>query len=341
MARLRRSDTRAEGITRRRRGKGFSYFHHGKPVTDADTLERIRALVIPPAWRQVWICLDPQGHLQATGVDDAGRRQYRYHDQWRIRRDAAKFSHMLEVAEALPRLRKRVAAGLAQRGLNRERVLAAAARLLDSAVIRTGGEGYANDDPVLGEATFGLATLRRSHVSVTGDAIILCFQAKGGTETEIAVRDRPLAGLVRRLLGRDDPNPELLGFREGGQWRDVRTQDVNDYLREASGIQLTAKDFRTWHGTVAAAVSLAHTGSVPTKTGARKAVTQAMRDAAELLGNTAAVARKSYVDPRVIDAYVQGETIAWPNGQDPAATFSDRALWAKAERATLALLNNA
>jgi DNA topoisomerase IB len=185
------------GITRRRRGKGFSYFHDGRPVTDPASLERIRSLVIPPAWHQVWICLDPQGHLQATGVDAAGRRQYRYHDQWRARRDAAKFDHMLEVAAALPRLRKQGAAGLSLRGLSRERVLAAAARLLDSAVLRAGGESYAQDDPVLGEATFGLATLRRDHVSVAGDTTTLCFQGKGGASIEMAVTDRPLAAVVR------------------------------------------------------------------------------------------------------------------------------------------------
>ncbi|WP_117211204.1 DNA topoisomerase IB [Allorhizocola rhizosphaerae] len=307
--RLRRSDLSAEGICRRRRGKGFTYHLNGSAVGDAETLARIRALVIPPAWQQVWICPDPAGHIQAVGVDVAGRKQYLYHEKWRTKRDAEKFEHMLEVARALPRLRKRVAADLDGEGVPRERALAAATRLLDSAALRIGGESYAQDDPVLGEATFGLATLRREHVIVRGERISFRFAGKGGGTLEFDVDDAALARVLTSLLRRRDANPELLAYREGRGWRDVRSEHVNEYLRDRSGLEMTAKDFRTWFGTVAAAMSLAESGLARGVTHERRVIAQAMRDTAELLGNTPAIARKSYVDARVLELYRSGVII--------------------------------
>lgn len=326
--RLRRSDLNCEGIRRKRRGKGFSYHLQGEPVTDPETLERVTSLAIPPAWRRVWICPEPHGHIQAIGFDAAGRKQYLYHAQWRDERDREKFDHVLEVAAALPGMRRRVALHLGSRGLTRERVLAASVRLLDSAALRIGGESYAQDDPVLGDATFGLATLRREHVAVRGYKIVFGFNGKGATPLEFEVADRPLAGVIGALLRRRDPCPELLAFRNGSGWRDVRGEHVNAYLREVSGLEMTAKDFRTWHGTVAAAVALARCDPPIGVTKQRRAVAHAMREVAERLGNTPAVARKSYVDARVVEHFCQGTTIE----------LSETDERERAERAVLKLL---
>jgi DNA topoisomerase IB len=325
--RLRRADPDRPGYTRRRRGKGFSYTGtDGRPLTDPDELARIRALVIPPAWQDVWICPDPRGHIQAIGTDQAGRRQYRYHDIWRTRRDAAKFDHVLEVAEHLPRLRARVTADLARRGLCRERVLAAAVRLLDLGVFRIGGESYASDDNPSGEATFGLATLQRDHVTVRGAAMEFRYPAKGGVEQRRRIEDPEVAPVVKALLKRPDPNPELLGYRESarGPWRDVRGADVNGYLRDATGCEITAKDFRTWHATVLAAVTLAgpEARRAGSPTARRKAVTRAVREVATQLGNTPAVARGSYVDPRVVDRYHAGVTVVVDSGDPESAVLA-------------------
>jgi DNA topoisomerase IB len=307
--RLRRADPAGPGYTRRRHGKGFAYRDvDGRPLTDPDELARIRALVLPPAWTDVWICPDPRGHLQATGVDQAGRRQYRYHDVWRQKRDAAKFEHVLDVAERLPELRTQVAADLALRGYPRERVLAVAVRLLDKGVFRIGGEEYAAEDAASG-ATFGLATLRREHVSVRGSTMGFRYPAKGGAERAQRVDDAEVAPVVRGLLRRTDPSLELLAYRDGRTWRDVRSSDVNDYLEAATGCQVSAKDFRTWHATVLAAVLLADPAAPRASAGGRKrAVSRAMCKVAEYLGNTPAVARSSYVDPRVVDLYQDGVT---------------------------------
>jgi DNA topoisomerase I len=336
--RLRKTDLGKPGISRRRRGRGFSYQLDGATLTDSGHLDRIAALAIPPAWREVWICADPQGHIQAVGVDAAGRRQYRYHDQWRIQRDRHKFDHMIEVAQALPKLRLRIAEDLAARGTPRHRVLAVAGRLLDRAAIRIGGESYAVDDPQLGEATFGLATLRRDHVSTRGDVVRLEFSAKGGAQAGHELTDPDVAKVVKALLKRDDDTAELLAYTDGGQWRDVRSADINDYLREISGIEITAKDFRTWHGTVAAATHLALAEPATSVTARRRTVTAAMREASELLGNTPAVARSSYVDPRVIDLYHDGVTAPVGRLTDVASTFADPVRWARAEKAVLKLL---
>jgi DNA topoisomerase IB len=335
--RLRRSDTSRPGFTRRRCGKGFTYHEpDGSPLRDRTELARIRALVIPPAWTDVWICCDARGHIQALGTDAAGRRQYRYHDQWRVKRDAAKFDHVLDVAQRLPELRERVAHDLAARGYGRDRVLGAAARLLDIGVFRIGGEVYASGDDPSGEATYGLATLLREHVTVRGAVMDFRFPAKGGVERAQRIVDAPVAAVVRALLRREDDAAGLLAFRSGRQWRDVRSTDINAYLKEHShGCEISAKDFRTWHATVLAAVVLA--GSPATsRVGRRRAVSAAMREVAEYLGNTPAVAKASYVDPRVVDLYHHGTIITLPDADGDIVTDEDAR--SQAEKAVLDLL---
>jgi DNA topoisomerase I len=333
--RLRRSDPNRPGYTRRRRGKGFSYHDQtGAPITDPDEQARIRGLVIPPAWRDVWICPDARGHIQAVGVDAAGRRQYRYHDAWRAKRDAAKFDHVLEVARCLPAIRDRLAGHLDERGLSRNRVMAAAVRLLDLGCFRIGGEEYAAGD----DATFGLATLRRDHVRLVRGAVRFCYPSKGGVERELDVRDDEVRAVVRALLRRELDRPELLAYRNGRGWCGVRSKDINEYLTEVGGIDISAKDFRTWNGTVYAAVVLAvdeldAIANRPVRrsaTARKRAVSRAMREVADYLGNTSAVARTSYVDPRVIDLFRDGVTIAPvlteiggpPAEEDPAGVMA-------------------
>ena len=307
--RLRRADPSRPGYCRRRRGRGFTYLDEdGHPLTDPEALRRIRALVLPPAWTEVWISPDPLGHIQAIGVDAAGRRQYRYHDAWRVRRDAAKYAHMLDVAVRLPRLRRAAARHLAGRGLTRVRVLATATRLLDIGLFRAGNDEYARDDSASGEATFGLATLRRDHVAVSGDAVTFRYLAKGGLERRLTVVDRRAARVVRALLARRDRGERLLAYWGERSWHEIRTADVNSYLRDVSGCDMTAKDFRTWHANVAVAAALAEAGPPPrSEAGRRRVVAAALRAVAETLANTPAVARSSYVDPQVLDLYVRGE----------------------------------
>jgi DNA topoisomerase-1 len=326
--RLRRADTSKPGYTRRRAGRGFSYRDTGgAPLTDPAELDRVKALVIPPAWRDVWINPDPRGHIQAIGTDAAGRRQYRYHDQWRVKRDAAKFDHVLQVARHLPELR----------GYGRERVLAAAARLLDIGVFRIGGEAYAAGDDPSGEATYGLATLLREHVRVRGAVMDFNYLAKGAIERSQRIVDEDTAKLVKALLKRDDDGPELLAYRLGPSWRDVRSDDINAYLKEHSGgCEISAKDFRTWHATVLAAVALAGTPAKST-TGRRKAVVAAMKEVSGYLGNTPTVAKASYVDPRVVDLYNHGTVIDLPpHDGDPLTAHGARS---QAEKALLELLD--
>ncbi|NUW42346.1 DNA topoisomerase IB [Nonomuraea rhodomycinica] len=325
------SDRNEPGIVRRRRGRGFSYHHADGGPVDAGTLARIKALAIPPAWTDVWICASPNGHLQAVGTDSAGRLQYRYHDLWREQQDRIKFDRVLELADRLPGFRKAVDEGLHGRGLTRERVLAAAARMLDVGFFRVGGESY---------DTYGLATLRMEHVACARGTITCSYPAKGDIQREVAIADSDVCSVIRALKRRH-PEGELLRYRQGGRWVDVRSDDINDYLRETIGDDFTAKDFRTWHATVLAAVGLAvstHAGEGPGGTGkatgksgkatgksgkavgkpgkgpgrtARKrAVARVMREVSEYLGNTPTVARESYVDPRVVEAYERGRTIA-------------------------------
>jgi len=274
----------------------------GRPVTDPAEVDRLRSLVIPPAWRDVWICPHPGGHIQATGTDAAGRKQYLYHPLWRVERDGVKFDHVLEVAGRLPTLRSRVRTDLTASGLGRDRVLATMAKLLDMGTFRIGSEQYATgDDP-----TFGLATLRPEHVRTRRGLIVFEFPAKGGAEQVRHVGDADVCEVLRDLRRRRCRQDRLFGYRDGRSWRDVRSDEINDYLREASGGEMTAKDFRTWHATVLAATQLATFGPQGSATKRRRTVAGVMREVASLLGNTPTVARTSYVDPRVVDLYHDG-----------------------------------
>jgi DNA topoisomerase IB len=274
-------------------------------VTDETTLARIRALAIPPAWKDVWICLDALGHLQATGVDDAGRKQYRYHDLWRTRRDRQKFEDMLEFAEALPMLRRGVARDLKREALDRRRVMACAIRLLDLGFFRVGSEGYAAENE-----TFGLTTMRKRHVTVTADEIVFDYAAKGRKRRVHAISDpdaREVVAALKRRRG--DPDDELLAYKEGSRWVDVTADGVNEELKRRCGPEASAKDFRTWNATVLAAIALAAADAVRSPTARKRTIAAAMRTVAAYLGNTPAVARASYVDPRVLDRYNSGWTI--------------------------------
>jgi DNA topoisomerase IB len=310
--RLRRSDVHGPGYRRRRAGRGFAYFDGDGALIKDDRLDRIRALAIPPAWTDVWICPWPNGHIQATGVDAAGRRQYRYHDAWRARRDAEKHERVLQIARQLPDVRDAVVEAIAGKGLTRERVLATAVRLLDLGAFRVGSEQYAEDN-----GTYGLATLLREHVRVRGERVFFSYTAKGGIDREVELTDRPTAVVVRELLARPgDTGEELLGYwvddpsGDGRMWHDVSSGEVNAYLKEISGAEITAKDFRTWNATVLMAAALAETPAPTSRTGRKKAVRAAYVRVAEQLGNTPAVCKASYVDPRVVDRYESGETVA-------------------------------
>jgi DNA topoisomerase IB len=261
---------------------------------------RIDGLAIPPAWDDVWICLDPDGHIQAVGVDAAGRRQYRYHDAWRRKRDRAKFRRLEGFGRALPMLRSTVGDDLHRRGFSRERVLAGTVRLLDGGAMRIGDESYAKQN-----GSYGLTTLRREHVRTRGDTVRVRFTGKSGVDQEVDVCDRELARLIAGLR-RAHREPQLWAWRNGGGWRPVRRGDVNQHLRTIVGDGYSAKDFRTWHATVLAARTLAEHD--PSE--GRRAVRDAYRVVAERLGNTPAVARDSYIDPRVVDAFLDdGHTV--------------------------------
>jgi DNA topoisomerase-1 len=305
--RLRRSRVAGPGLTRRRQGSGFSYRDaHGRVIKDAETLRRIRSLAIPPAWRDVWISTDPRGHVQATGIDDAGRKQYRYHDDWRTARDVKKFDRVLDAARHLPSMRARVRRDLTHgRGLTRDRVLAAGVRMLDLGLLRVGGEAYATRDE---DPSFGLATLRADHVSIRGGVATLCFPGKSGVEHCITIEDSLVGPVLQRLKKRRHGTDRLLAYWDpaGRRWAEISAESINAYLREISHRRMTAKDFRTWHGTVSAAAALAAEGPRPTQAKRRRVISRAMRQVAEALGNTPAVARASYVDPRVVAYYEKG-----------------------------------
>lgn len=298
---LRYSTDARPGISRRRAGRGFSYRRpEGTRVDDPNVRKRIRALAIPPAWTDVWICLDPAGHLQATGRDARGRKQYRYHERWRTGRDAAKFERLLEFATALPRIRRRCDRDLAKRGVPREKILATVVRLLEMTLIRVGNDEYARLN-----RSFGLTTLRGRHASVSGTAIRFRFRGKSGRQHEVGLRDRRLAAVIRRC--QELPGQELFGYLDAdGVVHDVGSEDVNEYLREISGIDVTAKDFRTWAGTVLAYRALKALAPGTDERSARRNVVEAVRLTSDRLGNTPAVARKSYVHPAIIEAYLDG-----------------------------------
>ena len=309
MPRLRRADCSTPGIIRRRAGRGFAYYDaDGGRIDDSDTLERIRALAIPPAWTDVWICPWPNGHIQAVGTDARGRKQYRYHDHWRLRRDQEKFDHMLEFAQALPALRQSCEQLLAQsEQLTRERVLACSARLLDLGFFRIGTEGYAEEND-----SYGLATMRRSHVSVADGMVTFDYRAKSGKRRIQSIVDPAVCKVVEALKSRTGGGYELLAYvdpDDDGRWCDVKSNDINAFIKEVTGGDFSAKDFRTWTATVLCAVGLAVSTEARSPTARKRAVTRAVQEVAHYLGNTPAVCRASYIDPRVVDRYRAGVTI--------------------------------
>jgi DNA topoisomerase-1 len=303
-AHLRYVSDGSPGIRRVRAGKGFRYVGpDGRPVRDEETLRRIRSLAIPPAWTEVWICPLPHGHLQATGRDARGRKQHRYHPRWREVRDETKYHRMVAFARALPRLRARTARHLALPGLPREKVLATVVRLLETTLIRVGNEEYARRNH-----HFGLTTLRDGHADVTGGKVTFHFRGKSGIKHEIDVNDRHLARIVQGC--QDLPGQELFQWVDGnGTQHVVDSADVNAYLREVSGQDFTAKDFRTWAGTVLAARALQEFEAFDSQTQAKHNVVRAIEAVAKRLGNTRAVCRKCYVHPAVIDAYLDGSLL--------------------------------
>lgn len=301
---LRYVSDESEGIRRRRRGASFCYVSpDSKPLRDSKTLARIKALAIPPAWTDVWICPDAKGHLQATGRDARGRKQYRYHPRWRAVRDESKYDRLVAFARALPRLRRRVRRDLRRRGLPREKAIAAVVRLLESTLIRVGNEEYAETN-----GSFGLTTLRNRHALVHGSAIRFSFRGKSGIKREVELHDARLAKIVRKC--QDVPGQELFGYLdEDGQARDIGSADVNEYLRQVTGQDFTAKDFRTWAGTALAAQALREFEDFDSEAAAKRNITKAIERVAARLGNTKAVCRKCYIHPAVIDAYLDRSLI--------------------------------
>jgi DNA topoisomerase-1 len=297
---LRYATDEAPGFTRRRRGRGFSYHDQdGNTIRDPEVIARIRSIVIPPAWTDVWICPWPNGHLQATGRDARGRKQHRYHPEFRAARDQAKFGRLVEFATALPRIRRRVDRDLARRGVPREKVLAAVVRLLELTLIRVGNDEYSRLNQ-----SFGLTTLRGRHVKVDGTAIRFRFKGKGGAPHEVGLRDRRLAAVIRRC--QDLPGQELFEYVEDGTVVDVTSDDVNEYLRAISGGDFTAKDFRTWSGTVLAYQALSELPEPKDERTTKRNVVEAVRRTSAALRNTPAVSRQAYIHPAVLEAYADG-----------------------------------
>jgi DNA topoisomerase IB len=340
VVKLKHVSTAGPGIHRVRRGKRFRYVDAaGRPVLDPAVLERIESLVLPPAWEDVWICAAPNGHVQATGVDAKGRRQYRYHDAWRVQRDLAKHDRILDFAARLPAARERLREDLRGAGLTRTRVLACAVRLLDLGFFRIGGEQYANENQ-----SYGLATLRKEHVSVSrAGEITLEFTGKSGKLWHRSLAEPEVCAVVIALKRRRGGGEELLAYRSGpgrsAAWIDVKSADINGYLREVTGGDDTAKDFRTWSATVLAAIGLAVSTHAESPSARKRAVTRVVQEVADKLGNTPAVCRSSYIDPRIIDLYENGVTIAADLealGHD--ASYGSPAFQGAIEAAVLALL---
>ncbi len=304
--RLRRSELRGPGLRRVRRGKGFSYYDpDGAPITDAETLDRIKNLVIPPAWKKVWICAHPNGHIQAVGTDAAGRRQYLYHQKWQKERNEEKFDRALHMSAGLPDMRQQIAADLRGRGLTRDRVIALALQLLDLGYFRSGSEQYAEENN-----SFGLATLLCEHVTLQRNAVEFDYPAKSGVRRTLLIEDREVVRSVRALLRRPERTERLLVCRNGSGWIDLHADDLNGRFKELVGDEYTVKDLRTWHGTVLAAAAFVDTDPPENKSVIKRVESAVMKEVAEELGNTPAVARASYVDPRVVEGYESGLTIA-------------------------------
>ncbi|UFN46538.1 DNA topoisomerase IB [Nocardioides okcheonensis] len=331
MPRLRRTSPDQPGWTRRRVGKGFTYLdQHGEKL-DAEQVQRCKDLVIPPAWQDVWITPHPHGHLQAVGTDDAGRRQYLYHPQWRSSRDAAKFDRILGFGKALSKARERVLADIGSDGMTLERACAVAVRLLDLGYFRIGNDVYTDTN-----GSFGLTTMLKEHVSRHQGGLRFCFVGKSGVEHCIDIDDPAAIDALDVMRRRRGGGDELLAWKDGTTWKDLSSSDVNDYIRTCFGIEATAKDFRTWHATVIAAAALAGSDEPgATKASRKRAVASAMKEVSEFLGNTPTLARTSYVDPRVVEAYEHGRTITVRTTYDSAD-----ARQAALERAVLKLLKS-
>jgi DNA topoisomerase-1 len=292
------------GIRRRKSGKGFSFRNpDGSPVKDKETLARIKSLAIPPAYTDVWICADPMGHIQATGRDDRGRKQYRYHPRWREVRDSTKYERMLDFGKALPAIRERISADMGKRGLPREKVLATVVHLLENTLIRIGNATYSKENK-----SFGLTTLQDRHVEVDGGKMRFQFKGKSGKTWNLQVKDRRIARIVKSC--QDVPGQHLFQYLDDdGQRHGVTSQDVNDYLREISGQDFSAKDFRTWAGTVLAAIALTEFESFDTKAAAKRNLRDAIERVSSRLGNTPAICRKCYIHPQVLDCYLEGDLV--------------------------------
>jgi DNA topoisomerase-1 len=292
------------GIRRRKAGKGFCYVGpDGGKVRDAALLKRIKSLAVPPAWTDVWICPKANGHIQATGRDARGRKQYRYHARFREVREGTKYHHMLAFAESLPAIRKKVSDHLALRGLPREKVLATVVQLLEATLIRVGSDEYARQNK-----SYGLTTLKTRHVEVNGSELRFNFKGKSGKVWRLGIRDRRIAKVIRAC--QDLPGQELFQYvDEGGETRDVTSSDVNAYLREISGEDITAKDFRTWHGTVLAAMALQEFQKFDSQAGAKKNIKEAIQQVAARLGNTPTICRKCYIHPEILTTYIEGSLL--------------------------------
>ena len=321
------------GIQRQPAGEGFAYLKaDGEPVRDAATLERIRKLAIPPAWTDIWICAKANGHIQATGRDARGRKQYKYHPQFREVRDSTKYEHMMEFARALPAIRAKLAEHMALRGLPREKVLATVVHLLESTLIRVGNDDYAKTNK-----SYGLTTLRNPHVKVTGSELRFQFRGKSGKTWRLQVKDRRVARIVKAC--QDLPGQELFQYvDENGELKDVTSADVNAYLREITGSDITAKDFRTWAGTVLAALALREFERFDTQASAKKNVRAAIERVASRLGNTPTICRKCYVHPEVLAAYAEGNLLLEIKEQVEEELREDPASLKPEEAAVLGLL---
>ncbi len=301
---LRYVNDESPGYSRKKNGKGFAYFDaDGKPIRDEPRVLRINRLAIPPAYTDVWICPRTNGHIQATGRDARGRKQYRYHERWRAVRDENKYERMVAFGEALPKIRRRVKKDMELPGLVRDKVLATVVYLLERTFIRVGNPEYARENK-----SFGLTTMRNRHVDIEGSNVNFSFRGKSGVHHEIDVNDKRIAKIIKRLT--DLPGQELFQYvDEAGERHDVTSDEVNEYLREASGQEFTAKDFRTWAGTVLAAMALTEVGAFANKTQAKSNVKNAITAVSKILGNTPAVCRKCYVHPVVLETYLSGEAI--------------------------------
>jgi DNA topoisomerase I len=321
------------GLTRERKGDGFRYLKpNGDPVTDEAVLDRVRRLAIPPAWTDVWICIKANGHLQATGRDARGRKQYRYHPQFRELRESTKYEHMLEFARALPAIRTKIAEHMALRGLPREKVLATVVHLLENTLIRVGNDDYARENK-----SYGLTTLRNPHVNVEGSQLRFRFKGKSGKSWQLQLKDRRVAKIVKAC--QDLPGQKLFEYLDDdGEPREVTSADVNEYLKEITGREITAKDFRTWAGTVLAALALKEFETFDSQASAKKNLRAAIESVASRLGNTPTICRKCYIHPEILSSYTEGALLLEVKQQAESELRDDLGSLKPEEAAVLSLL---